>query len=94
VTEWGGLTRSHSNTAKPLGPFRGALVSLRGQQRCDLRPTASNLMNDESLEEGFDGTVVTVTISVFEISVLFLMIARRNRSLRAKTGISRSDSAL
>ena len=38
-------------TAKPLGPLRGALASLRGQHRCDLRPTASNLMEDESLEE-------------------------------------------
>jgi hypothetical protein len=29
---------------------------LPGRQRCDLRPTASNLMDDESLGGGFDDT--------------------------------------
>jgi hypothetical protein len=51
----GGLTRPHRHSEAVRIPSRCTRL-LRGQQRCDLRPTTSNLMDDESLEEGFDGT--------------------------------------
>ena len=64
--------RSPTNTAKSLRPHCGALVSLRGQQSCDLRPTVSNLMDDESLEGGLDGTRGhRVDICVGDIGIAF-----------------------
>lgn len=54
MTERGGLTRPLRHSEAVRIPSRCTRL-LRGQHRFDLRPTASNLMDDESLEEGLDG---------------------------------------